>query len=246
MLSTRRTTGVAAAILFCLACRDAQTEKEVTTRTSGGEASLSMSGDSADKRGVALVRVVNAVPGASTVYVRADSAHALGPAAYKKVTSYTDIDRNWVNFQVSTSQRGSYEPLTTNREMLTDGYRYTIVVMKNDDGVWETRVLRDEISADNANAQIRVIHAARGIDEVNVVERAGDTLFNGVNFTTEAGYKTLAPWSGTLEIRSEDGNRLLATIPNVALNAGHSYTFVLTRNTAGKIEVIRFDDAQVN
>src|SRR5574338_750713 len=44
-------------------CRDAQTEKEVTTRTSTGDAAVSMSGDSADKRGMALVRVINAVPG---------------------------------------------------------------------------------------------------------------------------------------------------------------------------------------
>ena len=54
--------GLIAATALLAACRDAQTEKDVTTRTANGEAATSMSGDSADKRGMALVRVVNAVP----------------------------------------------------------------------------------------------------------------------------------------------------------------------------------------
>ena len=62
----------------------------------------------------------------------------------------------------------------------------------------------------------------------------------------EAGYRSVDPWNGTLEVRSEDGNRLLLSIPNVDLQAGKSYTVVLTRNAAGKLESFRFDDSQVN
>jgi len=227
------------------ACRDAQTDKDVMTRTSAGEAAVSMSGDSADKRGVALVRVVNTVPTQTRLVVRADRDHQLAAAEYKKVTEYQPIDRNWVTFEVSTSGDSAFEPLATNREMLTDGHRYTIVVMRDSAKGYETRVLRDEISADTTAAQLRVIHAARGVDEINVVQRGSDTLLDGVNFTMEAGFKAVKPWTGTLEIRSESGNRLLHTIPNVALQAGRSYTIVLTRNSAGKIESFRFDDSQV-
>lgn len=228
------------------ACRDAQTEKEVVTRTSSGDAAVSMSGDSADKRGMALVRVVNAVSKVPRLVVRADAAHELAVAEYKKVTAYQPIDRNWVTFEVSTTGDSAFEPLATNREMLTDGHRYTIVVMHDSAQKFETRVLRDEISDDTTNAMLRVIHAARGVDEVNLVRRGVEgTLVDGVNFTTEAGYRAVDPWSGTLEIRHQDGNRLLLTIPNLTLQAGKSYTIVLTRNPAGKLESFRFDDSQV-
>lgn len=244
--SIRSAGSLLALVAILGACRDAQTDDKVTTRSSTGDAAVSISGDSADKRGVALVRVVNAAPNATKLVVRADPAHELTAAAYKHVTAYQPIDRNWVTFEVSATGDSAFEPLTTNREMLTDGHRYTIVVMRDSAQKFETRVLRDEISDDTTQARLRVIHAARGIDEVNVVRRGTEgTLLDGVNFTMEAGYRSIDPWNGTLEIRSEDGNRLLLSIPNVALQAGKSYTVVLTRNAAGKLESFRFDDSQV-
>lgn len=231
---------------FLAACDKAQTDKEVTTRTSGGDAAVSMSGDSADKRGMALVRVVNAVPGENRLVVRADRDHQLTAAEYKTVTDYQPIDKNWVTFEIGGGTGDSaFKPLATNREMLTDGHRYTIVVMRDSAKNYETRVLRDEISDDTTQARIRVIHAARGLNEINLVERGADTLVDGVNFTMEAGYKSIKPWSGTLEVRSETGNKLLLSIPGVSLQAGRSYTIVLTRNAAGKLESFRFDDSLV-
>lgn len=245
MSSVRVLTSVLALSAFVAACRDAQTDKEVTTRTSSGDAAVSMSGDSADKRGIALVRVVNAVPGQTRLQVRADRDHQLTAADYKTVTEYQPIDKNWVTFEIAPAGDSVFEPLATNREMLTDGHRYTIVVMRDSAKHYETRVLRDEISDDTTQARIRVIHAARGLNEINLVERGAYTLVDGVNFSMEAGYKAVKPWTGTLEVRSESGNRLLLSIPSVALQAGRSYTIVVTRNAAGKLESFRFDDSLV-
>ena len=250
MSTVRILTSALVVSSFLAACDNAQTDKEVTTRTSGGDAAVSMSGDSADKRGIALVRVVNAVPGQNRLVVRADRDHQLTAAAYKTVTDYQPIDRNWVTFEIGTAGDSVFEPLATNREMLTDGHRYTIVVMRDSatgDSArgYETRVLRDEIPDDTTQARIRVIHAARGVNEVNLVQRGGDTLVDGVNFSMEAGYKAIKPWNGTLDVRAESGNRLLLSIPQVSLQAGRSYTIVLTRNAAGKLESFRFDDSQV-
>jgi hypothetical protein len=239
--------GILAASAILASCRDAQTEGEVETKTATGEVATSISGDSADKRGVALVRVVNAAPTNAALIVRADPQHALTEAGFKEVTNYQPIDRNWVTFEVGTSTDNVFEPLATNREMLTDGHRYTIVVMRDSGSKgYETRVLRDEISDDKTQAFIRVVHAARGVGEVNIVQRGADTLFDGVNFTMEGGYRAVTPWTGTLEIRTEDGNRLVHSIPNMALTAGHSYTIVLTRGAGGRVESIRFDDSPVN
>ena len=234
----------AIAVTVLVAC-ESQTDKAVTTRTSTGDAAVSMSGDSADKRGVALVRVVNAVPGQDRLLVRADRDHQLTAAEYKTVTDYQPIDRNWVTFEIGTSGDSTFTPLATNREMLTDGHRYTIVVMRDSARGYETRVLRDEISDDTTGARVRLIHAARGTDEVNLVRRGGDTLIDGVNFTAEAGFKAVEPWNGALEVRAESGNRLLLSIPGVSLQKGRSYTIVLARNAAGKLESFRFDDSQM-
>lgn len=242
--SSRLASGLVAAAVLFTACSDAQTADEVTTRTATGEESISPSGDSADKWGVALVRVANAAATTEKVIVRADPTQTLAAVEYMHVTPYTSIDRNWVTFEISTTDSGMYEPLATNREMLTDGFRYTVVVMQDAER-FTTRVLRDEISANMSRAHLRVIHAAGGIDEVDVVARGGDTLFDGVNFTSEAGFKSLDPWTGTLEIRSEDGNRLLLSIPDVTLQAGKSRTIVLTHNTKGKLESFSFEDSQM-
>jgi hypothetical protein len=245
MTSSLRTASVLLSAIVLVACgRDAQTEQEVTTKTATGEASTSISGDSADKRGQALVRIVNAVPNAIGLTIRSDSSHALPAVDYRKVSAYQPIDQNWVAFQVSGSPNGEYAPLETNREMLTDGYRYTMVIMRASEGSgFETRVLRDEITTDAAKAHVRVIHAAKGTDEVDIVAPGGETIFDGVNFTSEAGYKAIDPWNGALEVRSEDGKSRLATLPRIDFKAGTSYTIVLTKSAAGKLESFWFEDS---
>lgn len=248
MRPTLPSLGIAAAlILSTAACgKDAQTEDEVLTKTSAGEASTSISGDSADKRGQALVRVANAVPGMNGLVVRSDEARSLPSVDYKKVTDYTPINNDWVTFQVGAQPAGTYSPLETNREMLTDGHRYTILVMHDENGTgYQTRIVRDDISTDQTKAHLRVIHAAPTVDEVNVIARGGDKLFDGINFTSEAGFKDVDPWAGTLEFRTEDGNRLLGTLGNVDLKAGVSYTIVLATNTQGKLDSFWFEDQQL-
>ncbi|MBC7896787.1 MAG: DUF4397 domain-containing protein [Cytophagaceae bacterium] len=217
----------------------------MTTQTASGEASTSISGDSADKRGEALVRVVNAVPQLNALRIRADSTHVLPVVDYKGVTPYQAIDHNWVSFQASASPDDVYEPLETNREVLSDGHRYTMVVMRDAKATgFQTRVVRDDISDDMTRAHLRVIHAAQGIDEVKVIARRGDELFSGVSFTSDAGFKDLAPWAGTLEFRAENENRLLLSMPKVDLKAGRSYTIVLTLGKKGTLEAFWFEDMQ--
>lgn len=246
MPSSFRTASVLLSALVFAACgRDAQTEQEVTTRTSAGEAATSMAGDSADKRGQALVRVVNAVPNVVGLSIRSDETHTLPAVDYQRVSAYQPIDKNWVTFQVSGAPSGDYAPVEVNREMLTDGHRYTMVVMREAEGSgFETRVLRDEIADDATKAQLRVIHAAKGAGEVDVVAQGGDTIFDDIDYTSEAGYKAIDPWKGVLEVRSDDGKRRLLSLPSIDFKGGSSYTIVVTRNSAGKLQSFWFEDTQ--
>ncbi|MGQ0767041.1 MAG: DUF4397 domain-containing protein [Gemmatimonadota bacterium] len=245
MHSITRTIAVLASGVFVTACmsRDAQTEDSVATATSEGAASTSISGDSADRRGVALVRVVNAVPTTSQLSVRSDETRQFDGVAYKEVTPYKSIDGTWVAFEVTGTSGGAYAPLATNRELLSDGHRYTLVVLPAErDGGFDTRILRDELGTDPAKVQLRVIHAARGVDEIDVVKRGGDEVFGDVNFSNEAGFKSIDPWRGTLEIRNADGGRVLATVADTNFEGGKSYTVVVTRKASGSYEAFWIED----
>ena len=90
-----------------------------------------------------------------------------------------------------------------------------------------------------------MIHAAPRVDEVTVVAKGGDELFNGINFSSEAGFKDVDAWTGTLEFRTEDGKRLLGSMKDVTLTPGVSYTIVLSNGKQGKFESFWFQDQQV-
>ena len=247
MIRSLRTPILLMGAVMVTACnKDAQTEDNVTTSTADGTVSTSMSGDSADERGVALVRVVNAVPDMQRLMIRGDNLLELPAVDYKTVSPYQSIDQNWTRFEVSGAPGGMYAPIEANREMLSDGHRYTMLVLREEEGTeLKTRILRDEISSDPTKAHVRVIHAARGTDEINVVAAGGETLFDGINYSSEAGYKDLTPWKGTLEFRTEDGNRRLLTMPDIDLKAGTSYTIVLARKNASTLESFWFADTPV-
>ncbi len=245
MKSFRTPIVVLGAALFVACGGDAQTEGEVTTEMADGTVATSMSGDAADEREVALLRVVNAAPDIDQLRIRGDNMQQLPAVDYQKVSEYQTIDNNWNRFEVSGTVDGTYGPLETNRAMMVDGFRYTMVVLRDEDGgELSTRILRDEISADNSKAHVRVIHAARGTDEINVVAQGGETLFDDLEYGNEGGFEDVDPWTGTLEFRTEDGDRQLLTLPNVMLEAGTSYTIVLTRKGAAGVEAFWFSDRQ--
>ncbi len=248
MIRSIRTPVLLLGAVMLAACgKDSQTEDAVTTSTADGTVATSMSGDSADARGVALVRVVNAVPDMQRLMIRGDNMLELPAVEYKNVSPYQTIDQNWNRFEVSGAPGGAYAPIETNREMLSDGHRYTMFILREEEGTeLKTRILRDDISSDTTKAHVRVIHAARGTDEINVVARGGETLFDGINYGTDDGYSDLTPWKGTLEFRTEDGNRQLLTLPGIDLKAGTSYTIVLARKNASTLEAFWFADTPVS
>jgi len=68
-----------------------------------------------------------------------------------------------------------------------------------------------------------------------------DALFDGVNFKSEAGWNEFDPMTGTLTVRPDNGQTPLATLSNVKLEGGKSYTFVLT-GKRGKLQLLKIED----
>ena len=230
--------------ILAVACSsDAKTEDPMATKTSTGDSTSSMSAGQADRASLALVRFVNAVPASASLIVRADSAHVMPGVAYKEVTPFQALDKTWVKFEVGGMNNGPFMALATNREMLMDGNRYTMILMRDKAGTgYDTRVLKDNISSDSMQAHLRIVHAAAGFETVNVSAKGGASLMDGVSFQTESSFKDVIPWTGTVEIRSDKGKQVLLSIPNVALTAGSANTIVLTRTAAGKVESFWFVD----
>ena len=236
-------TLVGGAVLVAAACNETRDTGAVTSKTDAGT-SNAPAAEAVEDRDMALVRVVNAIPGGSPISIWAGDSTAFSAVAYKKATPYREIPDNMFNFQIKNSADG--KALAENRENLKDGGHYTIVALPDQGGADKRnlRVLDDELKPVSPDkARVRFINGVPSDTDVDLVLRGReDALFDGVNFKSEAGWSELDPMAGTLEVRPDNGKTLLATLANVKLEGGKTYTFVLSGKPGGKLELIRIED----
>ncbi|HEU5304967.1 MAG TPA: DUF4397 domain-containing protein [Gemmatimonadales bacterium] len=227
------------AVLLSAACNNARDTGAVSSKTAGGTSNAPAS-DVAEKRDVALVRVVNAVP-AGPVTIFAGDSTAFSDVGYKKATPFREIPDDRFNFKLGSADT----PLAENRENLSGGGHYTIIAMPDEGGADKRnlRVLDDDLKpVSPEKARVRVVNAVPGDLEVSVYVRGRqDPLFDGINFKSEAGWNEIDPIAGTLELRPEGKKNVLASLPEVKFEGGKSYTFVVA-GTASKPEIIKIED----
>ncbi|HUF34739.1 MAG TPA: DUF4397 domain-containing protein [Gemmatimonadales bacterium] len=233
---------LAGAGVLSAGCKASDDTGAVTSR-SGGTTSEAPAADAVEERDMALVRVVNAVPGAEVTIWAGDSSAFQG-VAFKKATEYQEIPDDRFNFSIRAAGPES-EALAENRENLDDGGHYTIVALpaQDDPADRNLRVLNDDHKpVDPDKARVRFINGVPGDNDVDLFLRGReDAIFDGVNFATEAGWNEIEPGSGTLTVRPDGKNTALASLPNVSLEGGKSYTFVLA-GKASNPELIRIVD----
>ncbi|HEU5040085.1 MAG TPA: DUF4397 domain-containing protein [Gemmatimonadales bacterium] len=234
---------LAGAAVLSSGCTGRDETGAVTSR-SGGKTSEAPPSEAVEKREMALVRVVNAVPGSGVTIYAGDSS-TFADVAFKKATEYREIADDRFNFSIRAGGPES-EALAENRENLEDGGHYTIVALpaKDDPADRNLRVLNDDLKpVDASKARVRFINGVPDLgNDVDVFLRGReDAIFDGVNFTTEAGWNEIDPGSGTLVVRPDGKNTTIASLPNVKLEGGKSYTFVLA-GKPGKAEIIRIED----
>jgi hypothetical protein len=228
-----------AAVLLTAGCERRETGA-VTSRT-GEDTASTASAEAVESRDMALVRVVNAIPGTSQVVVFAGDSAAFSGVSYKTATMFREIPDDRFNFKLGSPDK----PLAENRENLMGGGHYTIVAMPDAGGADKRnlRVLDDGLKpVSPEKARVRVINAIPGDLEISVYVRGReDPLFDGINFKSEAGWSEFDPIAGTLEVRPEGKKNVLASQPNVKLEGGKSYTFVVA-GTAAKPDIIKIED----
>jgi hypothetical protein len=228
------------AALLAAGCKQSRDTGAVTSRTSEGTSNAPSTG-ALEKNDLALVRVVNAIPAGGAVMIYAGDSAAFSGVAYKTATGYREIPDDRFNFKLGSPDK----PLAENRENLIGGGHYTIVAMPDAGGADKRnlRVLDDGLKPVSAEkARVRVINAIPGDLEISVYVRGReDPLFDGINFQSEAGWNEFDPIAGTLEIRPEGKKNVLASQPNVKLEGGKSYTFVVS-GRATKPDIIKIED----
>jgi len=224
-----------------LACSPSKTKQPVETTKESGK-SVSPSGVSADRRGTTLIRVVNALPDKKHIDIAADTRVLFSNVGYQDVTDFQELRDNVTRFTVRRNGRDSV--LAENREVVGDGARYTLVALPEAKGGILLRVLRDELVTDPAKTKLRVINAAAGMDNVDVLMKGEkDPLFSNVDSGIEAGYKEVTPATTTLVFKAQSGRPL--EVENVKLEPGRAYTIVLTGALGHKVDAVRFDDRLV-
>jgi uncharacterized protein DUF4397 len=234
-------TGVLAggAVLLAAACKTSRDTGAVASKTAEGTTNAPAS-DVAESKGVALVRVVNAIP-AGAVTILAGDSPAFSAVDYKQATEFREIPDDRFNFKLGSAEH----PLAENRENLDGGGHYTIIAMPDEGGADKRnlRVLDDDLKPISPEkARVRVINAVPGDLELSVYVRGrAEPLFDGINFKSEAGWSEIDPIAGTLEVRPEGKKNVLASQPNVKLEGGKSYTFIVS-GKAGKPEIIKIED----
>jgi hypothetical protein len=230
------------AVMLTAACNETRDTGAVTSKTDAGTSSAPAA-EAVEDRDMALVRVVNAIPGGSAIDIWAGDSAAFQGVAYKKTTAYREIPDDMFNFQIKTTADG--KALAENRENLKDGGHFTQVGLPDQGGAHKRnlRVLDDELKpVSPEKARVRFINGVPSDTDVDVVVRGReDALFDGVDFKSEAGWNEFDPMAGTLEVRPDNKKTVLASLGNVKLEGGKTYTFVLS-GRPGKYELIQIED----
>jgi hypothetical protein len=188
----------------------------------------------------ALVRFVNATSYKEPVDLYLDEAKVLPEVMKDKVTDYSEWapERHQIELRVA----GTSTPAATNSESLSSGERYTVVGFSRMDGTPAVAVFRDSASEPEAGkARIRLIHVADGAAELGVYPSgAKDSLVDGVNYSDESS-ADVDPGVRALEIR-KDGEKVVALkIPELSLEAGKVYTFVVAADQDRKLRAIQLE-----
>lgn len=240
------TLAVSAVAIGALAACGTKGENNAVATTTSDSAvgDVSRSAASADARGTSMVRFVNAMPGGNPLSVSSDSVAIFSNVKSGDVTPFQELRDNVKTFSLGTP--GALTGMASNTETMRDGGRYTIFALSDRDGGASLKITRDELSPEEGKARIRVVHAAPGLDDVDVMMNGQkDALFDDIDYGSEAGFKDVAPTSTGFVIRHNDRNHAVASLKSMTLKAGSAYTIVLIGRPGGKVDAVSFTDEMV-
>jgi hypothetical protein len=237
---------LAAVLFLAAACSNEPKQTQPVISKSDSGTSTAPAAKEVQQRNNALVRVINAVPGAMAVDVFADDQKTFEAVSFKDVTPYKEISDTSHTFRVRQAGKDNEQPIAENSEGLAGGRHYTILIMPGTNDKTMVSLISDNIAAPPTDkAQVRVIHASPDAGEVDIVDKsANKKLFSGINFERETTYMTVDPMKTTLEVRPEGHDNAVLTVPEANFEKGKYYTIVVTGHSKGmpKLQALMIED----
>lgn len=190
----------------------------------------------------ALVRFVNATTYTQPVNVYMDEAKMLPEVSKDKVTEYSEWPAK--RHEVALRVEGNLAATAKNSESLGSGKQYTVVGFSKVDGTPAVSIFTDGSSIpETGKARIRLIHVADGAAELGVFPSGSkETFLNGVNYNDESS-ADVDPGPRTLEIRKEGEKIVALKLPQIDLEAGRTYTIVVSADQDRKLHAINIDSS---
>lgn len=192
-------------------------------------------------RGTSMVRFVNAMPGSPALDILRDSGLLFGNVKFGAVSPYKAISDNLSRFSLRTP--GAAADVAVSSETMRSGAKYTIVAMSDQEGGIRLRVVRDSLMPETGKARVRVIHAAPGLNDIDVaIASAASTLFSDIDYGEEASVADVRPMTAGFTVQQEGVRQPLLSVKSQLLSAGVAYTFILTAKPTKALAVISFFD----
>jgi hypothetical protein len=190
----------------------------------------------------ALVRFVNATTFKESVDLYRGEIKALNEVGRDKVTDYNEwlADRHDIELRTT----GNSKPIATNSERLSAGERYTVVGYEKTNGTSGVAVFRDNaFKTESGKSRIRLIHVADGADELDVFPTGSDdSILEGVSYKTDSSAE-IDPDVRSLDIRKDGEEMVSLQVPDLTLEAGKTYTIVVTAEGEDTLRVIHADNS---
>lgn len=175
----------------------------------------------------AFVRYIDEHTGNANLYF--GDTLVFSEAGDGKITDYKQVPAERKTFELRAAGATSGDALAHNSEGLDEGKHYTVVSFNDSNGKASLRVVKDDESAPSAGkAKVRIIHASKEMEGLNLYAAGRkDEIADQSRFSTGSTWQEVDPVKGNLEMRSTDKKTGTVRIPNVHLEAGKLYTFVV-------------------
>ncbi|MGH9684674.1 MAG: DUF4397 domain-containing protein [Candidatus Acidiferrales bacterium] len=227
-----------ASALSVAGCSHESSQKKEISSSAPNGTSTAPSSAQAGYTHMALVRVINADPAASSIGVYADNTHVFSDVNYKSVTPYQSISATRHDFEVRTPESDNGKPLAQESKKLDGGDHYTLMTVEQESrkNANELVAFDDNLTPPSAGkAKLRIINASPDLDKVDIYEMGKKaSLFSGVAFMKNSDYKEIDPRTLTLQIRRDGKKATVLTVPDLTLEAGKIYTLVIAGRERGK------------
>lgn len=234
-------------LLMCTALAAGGCQKDSTPIVTNSQdgASFSTPADSAQARGNALLRIVNAVAGGKTISAQVGGRTLFATIVQGEVSEYVEVGRDLATFSINIPGSTDVYTVGPQDQMLRAGNRYTLLVIAEDVSRRVLRIVRDDVVPEQGRAKIRVLHAAPGGPPLDVIAPNGMVnLFSGVTFKSDVDYVDIEPAKVDLEFRARDGAMVLLRVQGLDLQRGTATTIVITGGS--RLQYITFTDVMLD